>query len=176
MLWVKGSGGDLRTAKRANFASLYMDKLLACRRIYDRAETKGAKTEIEDAMVAMYRHTVYGLNPAAGSIDTPLHGFIPLPHVDHMHPISVIAIAASADQEALTAGNLWRRGRLGALAAAGFRSGPGDARPSCQENPNLQGLVMGQHGLINWADDDKACYELHTDPHRKGRALYRELR
>jgi rhamnose utilization protein RhaD (predicted bifunctional aldolase and dehydrogenase) len=28
ILWVKGSGGDLRTAKLANFASLYMDKLL----------------------------------------------------------------------------------------------------------------------------------------------------
>ncbi len=27
-------------------------------------------------------------------------------------------------------------------------------------NPKLKGLVMGQHGLINWADDDKACYEL----------------
>ena len=22
------------------------------------------------------------------------------------------------------------------------------------------GINMGQHGLINWADDDKACYEL----------------
>jgi rhamnulose-1-phosphate aldolase/alcohol dehydrogenase len=29
-----------------------------------------------------------------------------------------------------------------------------------QQDPDLKGLVMGQHGLINWADDDKACYEL----------------
>jgi rhamnose utilization protein RhaD (predicted bifunctional aldolase and dehydrogenase) len=103
VLWVKGSGGDLRTAKRGNFASLVMDKLLALQAIYDQAETKGAKTEIEDAMVDLYRHTVYNLNPAVGSIDTPLHGFLPGRHVDHMHPVSVIAIAASADQEALTA-------------------------------------------------------------------------
>jgi len=27
VLWVKGSGGDLRTARRDNFASLYLDKL-----------------------------------------------------------------------------------------------------------------------------------------------------
>src|SRR5712671_8030601 len=27
VLWVKGSGGDLRTSKRENFASLYMSKL-----------------------------------------------------------------------------------------------------------------------------------------------------
>jgi rhamnulose-1-phosphate aldolase/alcohol dehydrogenase len=29
-----------------------------------------------------------------------------------------------------------------------------------EANPDLKGLVMGQHGLINWADNDKACYEL----------------
>ncbi|MCA9967742.1 MAG: bifunctional rhamnulose-1-phosphate aldolase/short-chain dehydrogenase, partial [Anaerolineales bacterium] len=32
-----------------------------------------------------------------------------------------------------------------------------------QENPQLKGLIMGQHGLINWANDDKACYELTLD-------------
>src|SRR5207244_8486416 len=29
VLWVKGSGGDLRTATRANFASLYLDQVLS---------------------------------------------------------------------------------------------------------------------------------------------------
>ena len=38
VMWVKGSGGDLRTATKANFASLYMDKLLSLKKIYDRAE------------------------------------------------------------------------------------------------------------------------------------------
>ena len=33
-------------------------------------------------------------------------------------------------------------------------------REKLRENPGLKGLVMGQHGLINWADDDKTCYEL----------------
>src|SRR6476620_5911705 len=54
VLWVKGSGGDLRTAKRANFASLDMARLLSLQGIYDQAAIKGAKTEIEDAMVDLY--------------------------------------------------------------------------------------------------------------------------
>ncbi len=159
VLWVKGSGGDLRTATRANFAALYMDKLLTLQNIYNAAEVKGVKSEIEDKMVAMYPHTTFNLNPRAGSIDTPLHGFIPYRHVDHTHPISAIAIAASKDQERLTRevyGDQigwvgWQRPGfdlglvMGEMAAA---------------NPQLQGLIMGQHGLINWADDDKACYEL----------------
>ncbi|MEZ4518785.1 MAG: bifunctional rhamnulose-1-phosphate aldolase/short-chain dehydrogenase [Chloroflexota bacterium] len=162
VLWVKGSGGDLRTSTRANFASLYMNKLLSLRSIYDGAEVKGVKSEIEDRMVGMYPHTTFNLNPRASSIDTPLHGFIPYRHVDHMHPISVIAIAASKDQERLTRevyGDAvgwvpWQR--------PGFDLGlvMGDM---VDANPNLQGLVMGQHGLINWANDDKACYELTLD-------------
>src|SRR5262245_59328270 len=33
-------------------------------------------------------------------------------------------------------------------------------RDKLKQDPDLKGLVMGQHGLINWADGDKACYEL----------------
>ena len=162
VLWVKGSGGDLRTSTRANFASLYMEKLLALQEIYDAAEVKGVKTEIEDKMVSMYPHTTFNLNPRASSIDTPLHGFIPARHVDHMHPISAIAIAASKDQEQLTQDVYG--GEVGWVAwqRPGFDLGLVMGEMA-SKNPQLKGLVMGQHGLINWADDDKACYELTLD-------------
>ncbi len=159
VLWVKGSGGDLRTAKRENFASLYMDKFLALKKIYDAAPSKGVKTEIEDRMVAMYPHTTFDLNPRASSIDTPLHGFIPYRHVDHTHPISVIAIAASADQEGLTRDVYGEEVGWVPWQRPGFDLGLVMGNIA-EVNPKLKGLVMGQHGLINWADDDKACYEL----------------
>ncbi len=159
VLWVKGSGGDLRTANRSNFASLYMDKFMALPDRYNRADQKGVKSEIEDEMVEMYRHCVFGLNPRASSIDTPLHAFIPHRHVDHMHPVSIIAIAASKDQEGLTQEIFgdeigwipWQR--------PGFDLGL-VMQEKIKQNPRLNGFVMGQHGLINWADDDRACYEL----------------
>src|SRR5438093_2083569 len=28
----------------------------------------------------------------------------------------------------------------------------------CRKKPKARGVMMGQHGLINWADDDKECY------------------
>ena len=43
VLWVKGSGGDLRTSTRANFASLYMDKFLSLEAIYNKAEVEGCE-------------------------------------------------------------------------------------------------------------------------------------
>src|SRR6266508_2264899 len=159
VLWVKGSGGDLRTSTPANFASLYMDKFLSLENIYNKAEVKGVKTEIEDLMVDMYRHTTYGLNPATSSIDTPLHGLIPFRHVDHMHPISVIAIAASKDQERLAQAVFEEEVSWVPWQRPGFDLGL-VMREKLKQDPDLKGLVMGQHGLINWADDDKACYEL----------------
>jgi rhamnulose-1-phosphate aldolase/alcohol dehydrogenase len=159
VLWVKGSGGDLRTSTRANFASLYMDKFLTLENIYNKADVKGVKTEIEDQMVDMYRHTTYGLNPAASSIDTPLHGLIPFRHVDHMHPVSVIAIAASKDQEHLTQEVFEEEIGWVPWQRPGFDLGL-VMRDKLRQVPDLKGLVMGQHGLINWADEDKACYEL----------------
>ena len=159
VMWVKGSGGDLRTSKRGNFASLYMDKLMALQAVYDAAEEKGVKTPIEDDMVGMYPHCVYNLNPRASSIDTPLHAFVPYRHVDHTHPNAVIAIAACSDGPALTqeiygdevVWTDWQR--------PGFELGL-VLQAAIAQNPDIKGVMLGGHGLISWADDDKECYEL----------------
>lgn len=159
ILWVKGSGGDLRTAKVENFASLYMDKLLSLIGTYDASPEKGPKTPAEDAMVGYFPHCTFNLNPRASSIDTPLHGFLPARHVDHMHPNSVIAIAA-CDRGQEVAKEIFGD-EIGWVPwlRPGFELGLMMKR-AVDENPSLKGLVMGQHGLINWADDDKECYDL----------------
>jgi rhamnulose-1-phosphate aldolase/alcohol dehydrogenase len=159
VMFVKGSGGDLRTAKRENFASLYMDKLMALQSIYDAAAEKGVKTPIEDQMVAMYPHCVYNLNPRAASIDTPLHAFIPYRHVDHTHPNAVIAIAACRDGKALTKAIYGDEVAWVDWQRPGFDLGL-VLQEAIEAQPGIQGIILGGHGLINWADDDKACYEL----------------
>jgi len=95
VLWVKGSGGDLGSIQRSGFATLYLDKLLALEHLYQGQET-------EDAMVEMYALCSFRNNPVAASIDTPLHGFLPFAHVDHLHPDWGIALAASANGKAKT--------------------------------------------------------------------------
>ncbi len=177
VLWVKGSGGDLRTSKLENFAALYMDKLLGLIPNYQSLPNNGPKTPAEDSMVGRFPHCTFNLNPRASSIDTPLHGFLPARHVDHMHPNSVISIAACDRSRELTqdifGGDVgwvpWLR--------PGFELGLMMQR-EVEQNQSLKGLVMGQHGLINWADDDKECYELtlelieraakYIDDHDKG--------
>ncbi len=162
VLWVKGSGGDLRTATKANFASLYLDQVLNLRTLYEKYEKRGPKTPAEDAMVGMYPYTTFDRNPTASSIDTPLHAYIPFAHVDHMHPVAVISIATASDGPALTKEvygddviwTHWQR--------PGFELGL-ELERVAREHPNAKGAIMGQHGLINWANDDKECYELTLD-------------
>jgi len=159
VMYVKGSGGDLRTAKRANFASLYMDKLLALREMYENDPGAGLKTPVEDKMVSLYPHAVYNLNPRASSIDTPLHGFIPFRHVDHTHPNAVIAIAACSNGKELTKEIYGDEVVWVAWQRPGFDLGL-VLQHAIEENPGIVGIVLGGHGIINWADDDKECYEL----------------
>ncbi|MET0649473.1 MAG: bifunctional rhamnulose-1-phosphate aldolase/short-chain dehydrogenase, partial [Pyrinomonadaceae bacterium] len=158
VLWVKGSGGDLRTAKRDGFASFYLDKIRAMRPIYLNDPGRGPKAEIEDAMYPMYSHCVYNLNPRAGSIDTPLHTLVPYQHVDHLHPNAVIAVAASVNQERLTKEIYgdeviyipWQR--------PGFDIGL-KIEELIQQNPQAKGILLGHHGMSSWSNDDKTCYE-----------------
>ena len=158
VLWVKGSGGDLRTAKRENFASLYMDRLLGLQARYAAEPARGLKTAAEDKQVANYRHATFNLNPAASSIDTPLHAFIPAKHVDHTHPNAVIAIAATKRSRELTREVFGEEISWVPWMRPGFELGL-LMQEEVRKNPKLAGLVMSQHGLINWAEDGKACYE-----------------
>ncbi len=159
VLWVKGSGGDLRTSKRENFSSLYQEKLLGLQELYGAANERGPKTDAEDRMVGMYSHATFNLNPRPSSIDTPLHSFIPAKHVDHMHPNAAISVAASKNSVALTKAIYGDEVIHTPWLRPGFELGLA-MQTICREHPNARGIIMGQHGLINWADDDKECYEL----------------
>ena len=159
VLWVKGSGGDLRTSKRDNFSSLYQQKLVGLQKLYAAEPEKGPKTAAEDKMVGMYMHATFNLNPRPSSIDTPLHSFVPFKHVDHMHPNAAISIAAAKNSERLTKEVYGEEVIWTPWLRPGFELGLALQR-ICAEHPSAKGVILGQHGLINWANDEKECYEL----------------
>jgi rhamnulose-1-phosphate aldolase/alcohol dehydrogenase len=76
--------------------------------------------------------------------------------------VAVIALATAKDGPALTREvygddviwTNWQR--------PGFELGL-ELERVCREHPNAKGAILGQHGLINWANDDKECYLLTLD-------------
>jgi rhamnose utilization protein RhaD (predicted bifunctional aldolase and dehydrogenase)/NAD(P)-dependent dehydrogenase (short-subunit alcohol dehydrogenase family) len=153
VLWVKGSGGDLGSIKRTGFATLYMEKLLALERKYQGVDT-------EDEIAAMYPLCAFKNNPVAASIDTPLHGFLPFPHVDHLHPDWAIALAASANGKAkMDEFNREFGHRLVWVPwqRPGFELAMMMKR-AVEENPGCDGIVLGGHGLFTWGQTQRECY------------------
>ena len=162
VLWVKGSGGDLRTSTRENFSSLYQQKLIAMQSLYGSRPDKGLKSQAEDDMVGTQAHATFNLNPRASSIDTPLHSFLPGKQVDHMHPNAIISIAASKNCAQLTKEIFGGEMAYVPWMRPGFELGLAMQAIS-KANPKIQAIMMGQHGFISWADEDKACYTLTLD-------------
>ena len=162
VLWVKGSGGDLRTSTRENFSSLYQQKLLDLQNLYGAREDKGLKSPAEDEMVGMYTHATFNLNPRASSIDTPLHSFIPAKFVDHMHPNAIIAIAASQNCEKLTKEIFDGEMAYVPWMRPGFELGLA-MQEIVKNDPGVKSIMMGQHGFISWDNEEKACYTYTLD-------------
>lgn len=151
VLWVKGSGGDIGSMKIEGFSTVYLDKLLALEPLY-----RGLAHE--DEMVGYLPHTNFNLNTRAASIDTPLHGYLPFAHIDHVHPDAIIALAASSGGEDATR-EIWG-GKVGWLAwqRPGFDLGL-KLRDYVAKNPDLRGVMLAGHGIICWGDSSRDCYE-----------------
>jgi rhamnulose-1-phosphate aldolase/alcohol dehydrogenase len=150
VMWVKGSGGDLGTMKRSGLAALYVDRLRSLKNIY-----RGI--EHEDEMVELFNHCIYDLSSKAPSIDTPLHGFLPFKHIDHLHPDAAIAIAAAKDGKKITqelfSGSIgwveWQK--------PGFDLGL-KLKQCLDDNPGIRGIMLGSHGLFTWGDTAYESY------------------
>ena len=108
----------------------------------------------------MYPLCTFRNNPVVASIDTPLHGFLPFPHVDHLHPDWAIALAASANGlEKMAEFNdrfghklvwiPWQR--------PGFELGLNMKR-AIEANPACDGIVLGGHGLFTWGQTQRESY------------------
>ncbi|MFL5739483.1 MAG: bifunctional aldolase/short-chain dehydrogenase [Flavisolibacter sp.] len=150
VMWVKGSGGDLGTLSKSGLAALYVDRLRSLKKVY-----RGKAHE--DEMVKLFDHCIFDLSSKAPSIDTPLHGFLPFKHIDHLHPDAAIAIAASKDGKKITE-ELFQ-GSIGWVdwQRPGFDLGL-KLRECLDKQPNIRGIMLGSHGLFTWGDTSFDSY------------------
>ncbi len=150
VMWIKGSGGDIGTLKRSGLAALYVERLRALKNIY-----RGIGQE--DEMVELFNHCIYDLASKAPSIDTPLHGFLPFKHIDHLHPDAAISIAAAKDGKKITQ-ELFN-GKIGWVEwqRPGFDLGL-KLKQCLDDNPGIKGIMLGSHGLFTWGDTAYESY------------------
>lgn len=146
VMWVKGSGGDLGTLTASGLAGLDLGRVRAMEAVYD-----GDEDEIHRRL----RFCAFGTG-AAPSIDTTMHALLEAPHVDHLHPDSIIALATAADGEALT------QECFGGSVAWIPWIRPGfdlalQLRQAVEDDDSVIGAVLGGHGLTTWGPTSEAC-------------------
>jgi rhamnulose-1-phosphate aldolase/alcohol dehydrogenase len=166
LLWVKGSGGDLGTLTEQGLAVLRLDRLRALVDVYPGVER-------EDEMVAAFDYCLHGRGGAAPSIDTAMHGLVDAPHIDHLHPDSGIALATSADGQALTKECFGDRVAWVDWRRPGFQLGL-DIAEVKKANPQAIGVVLGGHGITAWGETSEECEANSLDIIRTAEAFIAE--
>lgn len=154
VMWIKGSGGDIGTLTKSGCAALYLERLRNLENVY-----RGI--EFEDEMVELFNHCIFDLASKAPSIDTPLHGFLPFAHIDHLHPDAAIAIAAAKDGAKITE-ELFN-GEIGWVGwqRPGFDLGlqmRACLEEAAAKGKKLKGVMLGSHGLFTWGDTSYESY------------------
>ena len=149
VLAVKASGSDVLTIKASQFALLRMEEI---RPLFER------EAMTDEEMVAYLERTVFEPGRPRQSIETLLHAFVPAKHVYHTHPDAVISLACAPDAEQAARDVYGSRMAWVPYIRPGFTLSKWIAA-KVRENPAIECVVMGKHGLVNWGSDSKTCYD-----------------
>jgi rhamnulose-1-phosphate aldolase/alcohol dehydrogenase len=149
VLYVKGSGSDIADITPKGFAALKLEEVLP---LFERASMS------DEDMTAYLERTVFEPGRPRQSIETLLHAFVPAKHVDHTHPDAIISIACSPNGRAVMRAIYGERAAWVDYIRPGFTLSQ-QIGAAVRDNPKLECVVMGKHGLVTWGDTSKACYD-----------------
>lgn len=151
VLFVKGSGWDLRTIEAAGFPPVRLDYLLKL----------GTLPTLTDSdMMRQLRLAL--LDPAAPtpSVEAILHALIPHKYVDHSHADAVVAISNTPDGEASLRRLYGDEVLILPYIMPGFilAQQVADATRNLDWN-TIRGIVLMHHGIFTFHDDAKTSYD-----------------
>ncbi len=149
VLWVKGSGADLRGCEVRHFAPLALEPLQAL-------AARSAMTD-ED-MVRFLEQQLLAPKAPRPSIETLLHAFIPEAAVDHTHADAILSLANTRHGRALIADVFGETLLWIPYLQPGFTLSRRVVE-AYQRAPQAHGAVLAHHGLITWGSDGQASYQ-----------------
>lgn len=148
VLAVKASGSDVATIKASQFALLRMEDI---RPLFAR------EAMTDEEMVAYLERTVFEPGRPRQSIETLLHAFVPGKHVYHTHPDAVISLACAPDGEKAARDVYGDRMQYVPYIRPGFTLSKWIGQ-KVVDNPGIECVVMGKHGLVTWGATAKESY------------------
>ncbi len=145
VMWVKGSGADMRGSIETDYPALRLAELTALR---DRGEMT------DEEMTDLVTRALMDPGARRPSIETLLHAFLPFTHIDHVHADAICALTNHAGGERVT------REALGDGFAYVDWIRPGfELSKIVGDLAHYEGVVLAHHGLVTWAEDSSECYQ-----------------
>ena len=148
ILWMKGSGSDMRTITHKQFTPLRLDDLLPLIK-------RDAMTD--DEMVTYQSKSVLEPGSPKPSIETLLHAFLPPTHIYHPHADAICALTDTPNGRALIEKVYGKNVAVIPYFRPGFllskKTGEAYAK-----NPGLRAIILDKHGLITWGGSAKEAY------------------
>ncbi len=149
VMWVKGSGSDLATAKAKNFTALRMDDIAP---LFER------ESMTDEEMVAYLANCMTDAKHPRASIETLLHAFLPFKHVDHTHPDAAISICCADNGKEIAKQIYGDRMAWVPFIRPGFTLSKMIAQ-AVRDNPKADLVLMEKHGLVTWGETSDASYQ-----------------
>jgi rhamnose utilization protein RhaD (predicted bifunctional aldolase and dehydrogenase)/NAD(P)-dependent dehydrogenase (short-subunit alcohol dehydrogenase family) len=151
MLLVKGSGTDLRTIGPGGFTRLDLARLGGLREL----------DAITDAEMMRFMAGCMLADGPPPSVETPLHALLPHRVIAHTHDVATMSLTNVGEG---TAERLVTELFEGSIAFVpyvrpGFPLARAVRELASRLPPGAQGLALGHHGLVVWADDAASCRE-----------------
>jgi rhamnose utilization protein RhaD (predicted bifunctional aldolase and dehydrogenase)/NAD(P)-dependent dehydrogenase (short-subunit alcohol dehydrogenase family) len=151
LLYVKGSGWDLKTIEAKGFAPVRMETLL---------DLAGLERLSDSDMVRVQRSAMTDPSAPTPSVEAILHALLPHRFVDHTHADAIVALTNTPRGPELIREVLGERILYIPYVMPGFVL----ARHVFEATRGLDwarydGMVLLHHGLFTFSDDAKESYE-----------------
>ncbi len=149
---VKGSGCELVTLEAEDMPGLDLGYLRRLRVLSGLGDAE---------MINQLRCCLLDASAPTPSIETLLHAFLPHRFIDHSHADAVLTLTNQAEGRRLIREALGDRVGVVPYVPAGFDLAKSVA--DCYESrPDIEGIVLIQHGLITFGPDARTAYERHV--------------
>ncbi|MFM9135560.1 MAG: SDR family oxidoreductase [bacterium] len=145
VMWVKGSGADLRGSVAADYPGLRLEELEALR---------GFDAMSDEEMTDLVARALIDPGSRRPSIETLLHAFLPFAHIDHVHADAICALTNHAEGRRVTAEALGDRFAYVDWIRPGF-----ELSRIVGDLADYDGVVLAHHGLVTWGSTTDECWD-----------------
>ena len=150
VLCVKGSGWDMAEIEPEGLPAVKLQPLLAL---------KNKKNLSDEDMVAYQKRNLINLKSPNPSVETFLHAFLPFKFVDHTHSDAIMNVTNRPNGFKFCKKIFGKKVSIVPYVMPGF-----DLARKINEvyskQPNINCLILLNHGIFTFADDAKKSYDL----------------